>query len=85
MRAIMIAVGVTLIKAFHWVLYIFGGFLIFTGIKMVFQQHEEVHPEHNPVVRLFTRFMSVTTGYHAEKFFVTLDGRRFGRRCSLCC
>ena len=77
MRAIMIAVGVTLIKAFHWVLYIFGGFLIFTGIKMVFQQHEEVHPEHNPVVRLFTRFMPVTTEYHAEKFFVTLNGRRF--------
>ena len=74
MRAIMIAVGVTLIKAFHWVLYIFGGFLILTGIKMVFQQHEEVHPEHNPVVRLFTRFMPVTTEYHAEKFFVTLDG-----------
>jgi tellurite resistance protein TerC len=77
MRAIMIAVGVTLIKAFYWVLYIFGGFLILTGIKMVFQQHEEIHPEHNPVVRLFTRFMPVTAAYHAEKFFVTLDGRRF--------
>lgn len=77
MRALMIAVGVTLIQAFHWVLYIFGGFLILTGVKMAFQQHEEIHPEHNPVVRLFTRFMPVTAAYHAEKFFVTLDGRRF--------
>jgi len=77
MRATMIAVGVTLIQTFHWVLYIFGGFLILTGVKMVCQQHTEVHPEHNPVVRLFTRFMPVTAEYHAEKFFVTLDGRRF--------
>ena len=77
MCAVMIAVGVTLIQAFHWVLYIFGGFLILTGVKMVLQQHGEIHPEHNPVVRLFTRFMPVTTEYHAEKFFVRLDGRRF--------
>lgn len=77
MRAMMIAVGVTLIQTFHWVLYIFGGFLILTGVKMVFQQHAEIHPEHNPVVRLFTRFMPVTREYHAEKFFVRLDGRHF--------
>lgn len=77
MRGIAIAVGVALIQTFHWVLYIFGGFLVFTGVKMIFQQHTEVHPEHNPVVRLFTRFMPVTTAYHAEQFFVTLDGRRF--------
>ena len=77
MRGIAIAVGVALIQTFHWVLYIFGGFLVFTGVKMVFQQHEEVHPEHNPVVRLVTRFMPVTPEYHAEKFFVTLHGRRF--------
>ncbi len=77
MRGIAIAVGVALIQTFHWVLYIFGVFLVFTGVKMIFQQDTEVHPEHNPVVRLFTRFMPVTTAYHAEQFFVTLDGRRF--------
>jgi tellurite resistance protein TerC len=66
-----------LLQTFHWVLYIFGGFLIFTGVKMVLQQHEEVHPEHNPVIRLFTRLVPITTEYHAEKFFVTLHGRRF--------
>ncbi|MBM3226651.1 MAG: TerC family protein [Candidatus Tectomicrobia bacterium] len=77
MRAVMILVGTTLIQAFHWILYVFGGFLIFTGLKMAFQQHENLHPEQNPIVRLFTRFMPVTTAYHAEKFFVKLDGRHF--------
>jgi len=77
MRGLMIAVGTILIQMFHWILYIFGGFLILTGVKMVLQQHNELHPEQNPVVRLFTRFMPVTTAYHAEKFFVQLNGRYF--------
>jgi tellurite resistance protein TerC len=77
MRGLMIAVGTVLIQMFHWILYIFGGFLILTGVKMVLRQHDELHPEQNPVVRLFTRFMPVTTAYHAEKFFVQLNGRYF--------
>src|SRR5215813_6644369 len=77
MRGLMIAVGTVLIQMFHWLLYIFGGFLIVTGVKMVLRQHDNVHPEQNPVVRLFTRFMPVTTAYHAEKFFVQLDERYF--------
>jgi tellurite resistance protein TerC len=77
LRGLAIAVGMALLQTFHWVLYIFGGFLIFTGVKMVLQRHEEVHPEHNPVIRLFTRLVPITTEYHAEKFFVTLHGRRF--------
>jgi tellurite resistance protein TerC len=76
MRGVMIAVGTTLIQQFHWVLYIFGGFLIFTGLKML-KPHENVHPEHNPMVRLFTRFMPVTPTYHADKFFILLHGRLF--------
>jgi tellurite resistance protein TerC len=77
MRAVMIAVGTALIQTFHWVLYIFGAFLLLTGMRMAFQRHGAVHPEQNPIVRLFTRFMPVTTAYHGEKFFVTLHGRRF--------
>jgi tellurite resistance protein TerC len=77
MRGLMIAVGTVLIQTFQWVLYIFGGFLILTGVKMVLRQHDDVHPEQNPVVWLFTRFMPVTTAYHAEKFFVQLNGRYF--------
>src|SRR4029434_1804719 len=76
MRGLMIAVGTVLIQMFHWLLYIFGGFLIVTGVRMVLRQHDEVHPEQNPVVRLFTRFMPVTTAYHPEKLFVHLTGVR---------
>jgi tellurite resistance protein TerC len=77
MRGLMIAVGTALIQMFHWVLYLFGGFLVLTGVKMALQRHGEIHPEQNPVVRLFTRFMPVTAAYHAEQFFVRLDGRWF--------
>jgi len=53
MRAIFIAAGVTLIQKFHWLIYIFGGFLILTGIKMALEKEKEIHPERNPVLRLF--------------------------------
>ena len=75
MRATMIAVGVTLIHHFHWILYVFGAFLIFTGVRMAMQGDEQIQPDRNPVVRLFTRFFPVTTTYHESKFFVRLDGR----------
>lgn len=75
MRATMIAVGVTLIHHFHWILYVFGGFLIFTGVRMAMQGDEEIQPDKNPVVRLFTRFFPVATSYHESRFFVRLDGR----------
>lgn len=78
MRALMIAVGAALIQKFHWILYIFGGFLIITGVKMALQKDEpDIHPESNPVIRLFTRFIPVTTNYHEGKFFVTLQGRHY--------
>lgn len=77
MRAIFIAVGVTLVQKVHWVVYLFGAFLVLTGIKMAFQKDKEIHPERNPVLRLFQRFMPVTDHYEAEKFFVKKSGRRF--------
>jgi len=77
MRATLIAIGATLISRFHWVIYLFGGFLILTGIRMASQKEEGVHPEANPIVRLFRRFMPVTADYHHSKFFVKVDGRRF--------
>ncbi len=77
MRATLIVIGATLISKFHWVIYLFGGFLILTGIRMAFQKEEGVHPETNPIVRLFRRFMPVTADYHHSKFFVKVDGRRF--------
>ena len=63
MRGSLILLGAALITRFHWILYIFGLFLIVTGIKMVFQdEKKEVHPERNLVVRFFKRFFSVTSG-----------------------
>ncbi|MCU0786299.1 MAG: TerC family protein, partial [Verrucomicrobia bacterium] len=76
MRAIMIALGAALITKFAWILYVFGGFLILTGIKMIVKREEEIHPERNPVVRLFKRLMPVTPGYRGDKFFVRENGIR---------
>lgn len=77
MRAIMIAVGAALLHHFAWVIYVFGGFLIITGIKMVFKRAEQVHPEANPLVRLFKKFMPVTAGYREGRFFVRENGIRY--------
>jgi len=75
MRAIFIATGVTLIQKFHWIIYIFGAFLILTGIKMALQKDKKIHPERNPVLRLFRRYMPVTDDYKEGKFFVKRVGR----------
>lgn len=74
MRAIMIGLGAALITRFTWIIYVFGAFLILTGIKMIVKREEEIHPERNPVVRLFKRFMPVTATYREDKFFVRENG-----------
>jgi len=76
MRGLLIFVGVTLINQFHWVLYIFGAFLVFTGVKMAFQDETvDIHPENNVFVRIFKRILPVTAGYHEGKFFVRAEKR----------
>jgi tellurite resistance protein TerC len=75
MRAAMIFAGVALINRFHWVLYLFGAFLIFTGIKMAFQKDNEIDPQANPVLRLVRRFLPITSQYDGGKFVVKKDGR----------
>ena len=74
MRAIFIAAGVGLIQKFHWIIYVFGAFLVYSGIKLFFQDEAEIHPEKNPVLRLFRRWVPVTKDYEGNKFFV----RRLG-------
>lgn len=76
MRAVMIFLGATLISSYAWIIYVFGAFLILTGIKMIVKRSEEIHPERNPVVKLFRRMMPVTAEYHADKFFVKQGGIR---------
>jgi tellurite resistance protein TerC len=75
MRGILIVVGAALLKEFHWIIYVFGAFLIFTGIRMARHQDEEVHPDKNPVVKFFRRFMPVTEKFEGGKFFVRQAGR----------
>jgi tellurite resistance protein TerC len=77
MRAIFIVLGITLIEKFHFIIYIFGAFLIITGIRMVLQKEKEIHPERNPVVILFRRFMLVLNYYEGGNFFKKVNGKRF--------
>jgi len=77
MRATFIVTGVALIEKFHWMIYFFGAILIFTGVKMALEKDKEIHPEHNPVLKLFRRLMPVTKDYVGGKFFTRLDGRRW--------
>jgi tellurite resistance protein TerC len=78
MRGLLIGIGVVLISQFHWILYLFGVFLVFTGIKMGFQKNDaEIRPERNIFVRIFKKLIPVTAGYHGSKFFLKLQGRRY--------
>ena len=72
-RAIFIALGSALMQ-FHWIIYVFGAFLIITGIKMVFSGHEEIHPEKNLMIRLFKKLMPVTHEINGKDFFLRKEG-----------
>jgi tellurite resistance protein TerC len=77
MRGILIAVGAALLEQFHWIIYVFGAFLIYTGIRMARHQDEELRPQDNPVVKFFRRFMPVTEDFVDDKFFVRRAGVLF--------
>src|SRR3954453_15444128 len=81
LRAGFIAIGVELLDAFHWAIYVFGAFLIFTGLKMARAGVGHVRPDRNPVVRLLRRVMPVTDELHDGRFFVRQA--RPGRRAVL--
>jgi len=70
MRAVFILLGVGLIRRFHWIVYLFGALLIYSGIRFWGEESSEIHPEKNPILRLFRRWVPVTTSYEAGKFFV---------------
>src|SRR5215218_5787042 len=76
MRAVFILAGSALLAQFHWIIYVFGAFLIVTGLRMALHREMEVHPESNPVLRLVRRLMPVTRSYHGHHFFVREAGRR---------
>ena len=70
MRAVFILLGVTLIQRFHWMVYVFGAFLVYSGIKLISDEDKEIQPEKNPLLRLLRRFIPVTDTYEEGKFFI---------------
>lgn len=77
MRGIFIFAGVALINRFHWIVIIFGGFLVFTGIRMLFQKETVVDPEKNAIVRFFRKFLPVTHSLHGDKLFIRQNSRLY--------
>jgi len=71
MRGSMISAGAFLIQRFHWIIYVFGAFLIFTGIRMAMQDETDIEPESNPVLRLVRRLLPLTEDFRGQNFFVT--------------
>lgn len=76
-RAIFILAGVALLQKFHFISYLLGGFLVFTGFKMFFTQQQEIDPEANPVVRVISKFIPVTSTFFGDKLFVRKDKTLF--------
>jgi tellurite resistance protein TerC len=77
MRAAFIVLGAALLQRFHWVIYIFGAFLVFTGIKLFFEKGDGVDPERNPLFRLFRRFVPSVGDYRDARFTVVEGGKRY--------
>jgi tellurite resistance protein TerC len=77
LRALFVVLGAALINAFHGVTYIFGAFLVITGVRLLLQREGEIHPERNPVLRFLRRRLPVTKDYHGTRFTLIQDGRRF--------
>jgi tellurite resistance protein TerC len=77
LRGLFIVAGTALIAAFHWMIYVFGAFLIFTGVKMLVQEELTIQPDKNPVVQLFRRFVRVSDRYEGDRFFTRIGGELF--------
>ncbi|MGO9305642.1 MAG: TerC/Alx family metal homeostasis membrane protein [Candidatus Korobacteraceae bacterium] len=83
MRAIFIATGITLLKRFHWIIFIFGGILIYSGIRLFLQHGKQIHPESNPLLRGFRKFFRVTNNYEGSRFFVRRGALRYATPLAL--
>lgn len=77
LRAIFIVVGAALLHQFHWIIFVFGGFLIFTGFRILTEKGGTVHPERNPVVRLFKRWVPMVHDHKDAHFFTVRNGKRY--------
>jgi tellurite resistance protein TerC len=70
MRGAMIGAGWLLLERFHWIIYVFGAFLVFSGIRMATHDEIDIEPEANPLIRMIRRFMPISKGYQGDRFFV---------------
>jgi tellurite resistance protein TerC len=77
MRAVFILLGAALLQAFHWIVFVFGGFLVFTGVKILLNRGTEVHPEKNPVLRLFGKIIPTLPDSYGGRFTIKLNGKRY--------
>lgn len=73
MRVIFIFAGVALLTKFHWIIYVLGAVIIFSGLKMLFQKDKKIEPDKNPVIRFVKKMLPVTHEYHEDKFFVKIQ------------
>jgi tellurite resistance protein TerC len=76
LRAAFIAVGATLLDAFHWMIYLFGGFLVYTAYKLLRSDEEEIDPEHNPALRLLRKIAPISNTYEGNSLTAKRDGKR---------
>ena len=76
LRFIFIFAGVSLLERFEWMLFVFGGFLIITAIRLLRHDDEEIHPENNPVLKLVRKVVPSTSEYHGQKMFIKENGRK---------
>src|SRR6202140_3045577 len=83
MRGVMIAAGAELIERFSWIMYVFGAFLLYAGIHMLFAKKEKLHPENPGVFRFANQHLRVTREYHGEHFFVRNRGKLYTTPLSL--
>ena len=77
MRFVCIAAGVTLLHSFSWIMYLFGIFLIYTGIKLVFEKEKPVEPQKNKLLRFLTKRIPVSDDFHEDRFFVKINAKTF--------
>jgi tellurite resistance protein TerC len=77
MRGVFIGAGAALLQRFHWMMYLFGAFLIFTGAKLLIRKEDEANPEDNPALKLARRYIRTTTEYHGDRFSIVKDGKRY--------
>lgn len=77
MRALFIFGGIALVQQFKWFFYVFGFLLVYMGIKIVLQKETDIHPEKNLLVNWFSKWMPFTNNYHRERFFISIEGKRY--------